>query len=50
MTSMPRVLIIKRKLVPFENKSRYRSIDISHWLREEVQWIIDKNFRENTMI
>ena len=34
-------------LVPVEIVSHYPDIDSSHWLREDVQWIIDKGFREN---
>ena len=33
-------------LVPFEILSHYLKIDSSHWLRKEVQWILDKAFRE----
>ena len=30
--------------------SRYLYTDSSHWFREDVQWIIDKNFRVELMI
>ena len=33
-------------LVPFEIISRYSNIDGSHCFTEDVQWIIDKVFRE----
>ena len=31
-------------LVTFEILSHYPNIDISHWLKEDAQWIKDKNF------
>ena len=36
--------------VPFEILSHYPYIDSSHWRREDVQWIIDKVFRETLMV
>ena len=30
--------------------SHYPDIDISHWLRENYQWIMDKVFREKLMV
>ena len=54
MTSMPRIFIILLLLsgnflvilVPFEILSHYPNIDISQWLKEVVQWFIDKIFGE----
>ena len=42
-------LVIFVLLVPLEILSRYSDIDSSHWLREGVQWVIDKFFREKLM-
>ena len=39
--------IIFKFFVPFEI-SHFLNIDSSHWLREDVQWIIVKVFRERT--
>ena len=56
MTSMPQDF--KKKLnfwtflimVPFEILSRNPNTDGSHWLREDVTWIMDEVIRENLMI
>ena len=37
-------------LVTFEILSHYPNIDISHWLKEDVQWITDKIFIEKFMV
>ena len=37
-------------LVPLEILSHYPDIDVSHWLREDVQWIMGKVFREKLMV
>ena len=58
MTSMPRVLIISKKkfriffviLVRFENLSPYPNIDSSYWLIKDVLRIIDKEFRETSLV
>ena len=55
MTSMPKDLkkVFKSFLdifllvVPLEILSQYPEIDNSHWLRQDVQWIMDKVFTEN---
>ena len=54
MTSMPRIFIILLLLsgnffvilVPFEILSHYPNIDFYQWLKEGVQWSIDKIFGE----
>ena len=40
-------LDISVKLVPLEILSHYPDIDISHWLREQFQWIMDKFSEKN---
>ena len=58
MTSMPQDFkknfkdfwIILVLLVPFEILSNYLNIDITNWNREDVQWIIEKVFREKRMV
>ena len=37
-------------LVPLEILSHYSDSDISHWLRENFQWNIDKIVREKLMV
>ena len=37
-------------LVLSEILPRYPYIDSLHWLREDVQWVIDKVFREQFMV
>ena len=36
-------------LVPFESLSHYPIIDSSHWLREEIQLVVDKFWEEKGM-
>ena len=35
--------------LPFENISHYLNIDNPHWLREDVQWFLDKVIRKKFM-
>ena len=37
-------------LVPLEILSHYPDIDISHWLRNHVHWMMDKVFREKLLV
>ena len=37
-------------LVPLEILSHYPDIDISHWLGEDFQWIMDKAFKEKLLV
>ena len=37
-------------LISLEILLHYPDIDISHWLREDVHWIMDKVFKEKLMI
>ena len=37
-------------LVTFEILSHYPNIDISHWLKEDIQWITDGFFFEKYMV
>ena len=37
-------------LLIFELAPNYPNIDSSHWLREGMQWITDKGFREKIMV
>ena len=34
-------------LVTFEILSHYPNINSSYWLKEDVQWVTDKNFMKN---
>ena len=37
-------------LVPLEILSHYPDIDNSHWLKEDVQWVVDKVSREKFIV
>ena len=37
-------------MVPLEIFSNYPDIDISYWLKEDVQWSMDKVFREKLVV
>ena len=37
-------------VVPLEIFIHYPDIDISHWLREDVHWMMNKVFRENLRV
>ena len=53
MTSMTQDFIfldIFISLVTFEVLSHYPNIDSSHWLKEAVQWITDKDFIVKFMV
>ena len=41
-----KIQIFFGNLIPFEILFRFPTIDSSHWLRKDVQWIVDKVFRE----
>ena len=43
-------LHISELLVTFETLPHYPKIDSSYWLKEDVQWIPDKFFREKLMV
>ena len=36
-------------LVPFEIVLHYPNNDSAHWLSEDVQWIVEKVFREKSL-
>ena len=57
MTSLPPVFIIFdhfsdifKILFHFENFSHYPNIDCSQWLRQGVQGVIDKIFRQKFVV
>ena len=52
MTSIPQISKhdIFLLLVSLENLSHSPGIENSHWLREDVQYILDKIFREKLMV
>ena len=57
MTSITQVFLVSKEdsdifliLVPLEILSHYPNIDKSHWLRKDVQLIIDKVFGEKIIV
>ena len=44
------ILDISILLVPLEILSHYSDIDVTHWLKDDVQWTTDKVFSEKLMV